>query len=63
MVLNKYIVMNRLTVNASQCKMMILGTSARLKIASINVFNVMYEENPLDLVEKTKYLGLQVSSD
>ena len=48
---------NRLTVNASKCKMMILGTSARLKIASINDFNVMYEGNPLDLVEKTKYLG------
>ena len=43
---------NRLTVNASKCKMMILGTSARLKIASINDFNVMYEGNPLDLVEK-----------
>ena len=27
---------NRLTVNASKCKMMILGTSARLKVASIN---------------------------
>ena len=54
---------NRLTVNASKCKMMILGTSARLKIASINDFNVMYEGSPLDLVEKTKYLGLHLSSD
>ena len=43
---------NWLTVNASKCKMMILGTSARLKIASINDFNVMYEGNPLDLVDK-----------
>ena len=54
---------NRLTVNASKCEMMILGTSARLKIAGINDFNVMYEGNPLDLVEKTKYLGLHLSSD
>ena len=54
---------NRLTVNASKCKMMILGTSARLKIASINYFNVMYEGNPLDLVEKTEYLGLHLSTD
>ena len=42
---------------------MILGTSARLKLASINDFNVMYQGNPLDLVEKTKYLGLHLSSD
>ena len=54
---------NRLTVNANKCKMMILGTSARLKLASINDFNVMYEGNPLDLVEKTKNLGLHLSSD
>ena len=45
---------NRLTANANKCKMMILGT--RLKLASINDFNVMYEGNPLDLVEKLNIL-------
>ena len=43
---------NRLAVNASKCKMMILGTSTRLNIASINDFNGVYEGNPLNLVEK-----------
>ena len=43
---------NRLTVNASKCEMMILGTSARLKITSINDLNVMHEGNSLDLVKR-----------
>ena len=53
---------NRLRVYVSKCKIMILGTSAKLTIASINDFNVMYEGNPLDLVKKTKYLGFHLSS-
>ena len=43
--------------------LMVIGTSARLKMTSLDDLNVMYEGNPLDLVEKTKYLGLHLSSD
>ena len=50
--ISKWYFKDRLTVNASKCKMMILGTSARLKLASISDFNVMYEGNPLGLVEQ-----------
>ena len=34
-----------------------------LKIASNNDFELIYEGNPFDMVEKTKYLGLHLSSD
>ena len=61
--LSQWYFKNRLTVNAGKCKMMILRTRARLQIASIDDFTVMYEINPLDLMEKTKYLGLHLSAD
>ena len=61
--ISQWYLKNRLTVNASKCKMMVIGTSARLKMTSLDDLNVMYEGNPLDLVEKTKYLGLHLSSD
>ena len=50
--ISQWYLKNRLTVNASKCKMMVIGTSARLKMTSLDDLNVMYEGNPLDLVEK-----------
>ena len=61
--ISQYYFINRLTVYAIKCEMMIPGTNARPKITIFNNLNAMCEGYPLDLVEQNKYLRLHLSSD
>lgn len=54
---------NRLKINTSKTKIMIIGSAHQIKSLNLSEFTVRYEGDALDLVTQAKYLGLMISSD
>ena len=54
---------NRLLINIDKSKVMIIGSICQLKSLNLDDFVINYNDTPLELVERAKYLGMFINSD
>ena len=54
---------NKLKINGTKSKIMLVGTRAQLQALHLDDFRVNYEDHKLELVYEAKYLGLHISYD
>lgn len=54
---------NRLKINESKSKVMVIGTRSQMKSLNVDEFIIKYDSSPLELVSNAKYLGLYVNAD
>ena len=54
---------NRLVINIEKSKVMIIGSIWQLKSLVLDDFVINYNDTPLELVERAKYLGMFINSD
>ena len=54
---------NRLVINIEKSKVMIIGSTWQLKSLDFDDFVINYNDTPLELVERDKYLGIFINSD
>ena len=54
---------NRLVINIEKSKVMIIGSTWQLKSLDLDDFVINYNDTPLELVERDKYLGMFRNSD
>ena len=54
---------NRLLINIDTSKVMIIGSIWQLKSLNLDDFVINYNDTPLELVERAKYLGMFINSD
>ena len=54
---------NRLLINIDKSKVMIIGSIWQLKSLNLDDFVINYNDTPLELVERAKYLGMIINSD
>ena len=54
---------NRLLINIDKSKVMIIGSIWQLKSLNLDDFVINYNDTPLELVERAKYLGMFINSD
>ena len=53
---------NRLVINIEKSKVMIIGSTWQLKSLDLDDFVINYNDTPLELVERAKYLGMFINS-
>ena len=54
---------NRLLINIDKSKVMIIGSIWQLKSLNLDDFVMNFDDTPLELVERAKYLGMFINSD
>ena len=54
---------NRLLINIEKSKVMVIGNSYQLKALNLQDFVIDFNDSPLELVERAKYLGMYINSD
>ena len=54
---------NRLLINIDKSKVMIIGSIWQLKSLNLDDLVINYNDTPLELVERAKYLGMIINSD
>ena len=54
---------NRLVINIEKSKVMMINSTWQLKSLDLDDFVINYNDTPLELVERDKYLGMFINSD
>ena len=54
---------NHLKINIDKSKIMLIGTKSQLRNLNLDDFVITFDQTPLEIVDKAKYLGIFISSD
>ena len=54
---------NKLKINGNKSQIMLVGTRAQLRALNMDDFTITFEQQPLELVNQAKYLGIYISCD